>query len=59
VEQAVDAKLGDALKEAEALLLERFRTVTIADIAADFDRRMPEGRCNIHGDIHAEQSASS
>ncbi|WP_112942831.1 MULTISPECIES: RrF2 family transcriptional regulator [unclassified Rhizobium] len=58
VEQAVDAKLGDALKEAEALLLERFRTVTIADIAADFDRRMPEGQCNIHGNIHTEQSAS-
>lgn len=48
VEQAVDAKLDDALKEAEALLLERFRTVTVADIAADFDRRMPGGQCNDH-----------
>lgn len=37
VEQAVDARLNDALQEAETLLLERFRSVTVADIAQDFD----------------------
>jgi DNA-binding IscR family transcriptional regulator len=55
VEQAVDARLDDALREAEALLLDRFRAVTVADIAADFDRRMPGQQCN----SHAEHSAST
>jgi DNA-binding IscR family transcriptional regulator len=53
VEQAVDAKLGDALRAAETLLLERFRSVTVADIAADFDHRLPGHQCS----DHAEPSA--
>ncbi len=39
VEQAVNASLADALRAAEATLLARLGTVTLADIAADFDRR--------------------
>ncbi|TWI69685.1 Rrf2 family protein [Pseudoduganella lurida] len=33
VERAVNAALGDALRDAEALLLERFGNVTLADLA--------------------------
>ena len=33
VERAVNVELGDALREAEALLLERFDRVTLADLA--------------------------
>ncbi|RUT34493.1 Rrf2 family transcriptional regulator [Arsenicitalea aurantiaca] len=39
VEQAVNAALGDAFAEAEALLRERFGTVTLAALADDFSRR--------------------
>lgn len=39
VEQAVNAALDDAFQAAEALLLERFATVSLADLAADFQRR--------------------
>jgi len=39
VEQAVNAALGDALQEAEALLLARFGKITLADLARDFDKR--------------------
>ncbi|MDO1530045.1 Rrf2 family transcriptional regulator [Fulvimonas sp. R45] len=39
VEQAVNAALDDAFEAAEALLLERFAAVTLADLAADFARR--------------------
>ena len=39
VEQAVNAALGSAFAEAEALLLERFSEITLADLAADFTRR--------------------
>ncbi|HEX2560287.1 Rrf2 family transcriptional regulator [Phenylobacterium sp.] len=42
VEQAVNAALGDALAEAEQRLLARFGKVTIASLAADFDRRERE-----------------
>ncbi|MGK6321767.1 Rrf2 family transcriptional regulator [Sphingomonas sp. DT-51] len=44
VEQAVNASLDDALREAEALLLRRLGDVSLADIAADFDRRVAEVR---------------
>lgn len=48
VERAVNGSLEDALQEAEALLLRRLADVTLADIAADFDRRFaalsPEDR---------------
>ncbi|HEV7305991.1 Rrf2 family transcriptional regulator [Ensifer sp.] len=39
VEQAVNAALDTAFAEAEALLLERFAHVTLADLAEDFTRR--------------------
>ncbi len=40
VEQAVNAALDDSLAEAEALLLARFGTVTLAALSADFHARM-------------------
>ncbi|WP_106744072.1 Rrf2 family transcriptional regulator [Yoonia maritima] len=39
VEQAVNSALDDAFAEAEALLIERFKTVTLANLAADFAQR--------------------
>lgn len=42
VEQAVNASLESALREAEALLFRRLADMSLADIAADFDRRMVE-----------------
>lgn len=33
IERAVNATLGDAMRDAEALLLERFGSVTLADLA--------------------------
>ncbi|MCW1917524.1 Rrf2 family transcriptional regulator [Rhodobacter sp. KR11] len=44
VEQAVNAALGQAMAEAEALLLDRFAQVTLADLARDFARRHAEVR---------------
>lgn len=41
VEQAVNAALDDAFEQAEALLLRRFESVTLAALAADFARRRP------------------
>jgi len=40
VEQAVNAALGRAFEEAEALLLSRFGEVTLAELSADFHRRL-------------------
>lgn len=40
VEQAVNAALDGALREAEAVLVCHLGQVTLADLAADFDRRM-------------------
>ncbi len=39
VEQAVNEALQGALRDAEALLTARLRSVTLADLAADFERR--------------------
>ena len=39
VEQAVNHAVGDALREAEALILTRLKSVTLGDLAADFERR--------------------
>lgn len=39
VEQAVNAALDDAFVAAEALLMARLETVSLADLAADFGRR--------------------
>lgn len=44
VEQAVNAALEDTFAAAEALLLERFSTITLADLAADFARRHAAAR---------------
>jgi DNA-binding IscR family transcriptional regulator len=40
VEQAVNAALDDAFRDAETLLLERFGAVTLAQLSADFHARM-------------------
>lgn len=40
VEQAVNAALDTAFRDAEALLLARFADVTLAQLAADFHARM-------------------
>ena len=40
VEQAVNAALGEALDAAEALLLSRFGSITLAALSADFHRRL-------------------
>lgn len=39
VEQSVNAALDEAFREAEALLLDRFQNITLAELAADFARR--------------------
>ncbi|MDO9357125.1 MAG: Rrf2 family transcriptional regulator [Solirubrobacteraceae bacterium] len=43
VEQAVNAALGDAYLEAQALLLARLGTVTLAQLSKDFHRRLVAG----------------
>jgi len=42
VEQAVNAALSDAFREAEALLLARFETVTLAALSNDFHARLKQ-----------------
>ena len=42
VEQAVNAALGQAFDEAEALLLHRFGEITLAQLSADFHARLIE-----------------
>ena len=42
VEQSVNAALEGAFADAEALLLDRFAHVTLADLATDFGRRHAE-----------------
>lgn len=46
VEQSVNAALDGAFAEAEALLLDRFAHVTLADLAADFARRHARHRAS-------------
>lgn len=54
VEQAVNAALSDAFRDAEALLLERFGAVTLAQLSADFHARMAASGKTIHLEtIHA------
>lgn len=38
VERAVNHAISDAMTQAEALLIERLRAVTLADLSQDFDR---------------------
>ncbi|MCT7373753.1 Rrf2 family transcriptional regulator [Chelativorans salis] len=40
VEQAVDARMEKTLGEAEALLVARFGTITVAELAEDFELRL-------------------
>ena len=40
VEQAVNAALDTSFRDAEALLLDRFEQVTLAELSADFHARM-------------------
>lgn len=42
VEQAVNAALGQAFDDAEALLLRRFGEITLAQLSADFHARLSE-----------------
>lgn len=42
VEKAVNAALGETLREAEAIVVKRLAAVSLADIAADFGERMLE-----------------
>jgi DNA-binding IscR family transcriptional regulator len=46
VEQSVNAVIGTAFAEAEALLLQRFSEVTVADLAAEIARRHAATRRN-------------
>ena len=39
VEQAVNAALDDVFEQAELLLLQKFESISLADLAADFARR--------------------
>lgn len=50
VEQAVNAALDDAFRDAEALLLSRLGGVTLAALASDFHQRMAARGCK-PGDI--------
>lgn len=50
VEQAVNAALADSFREAEAMLLARLGTITLATLYADFSGRLalrasPQGSC--------------
>lgn len=55
VEQAVNTALDGAIAEAEALLLERFARITLAELAADFARRHAEARLHLEeGSRHAQ-----
>lgn len=51
VEQAVNVTLASAFDEAEALLMERFASVSIAQIAQEFKARYPAERMELqaHG----------
>ncbi len=42
VEQAVDGALDETLRQAETMLRQRFRDITVADVAADFDGRLAD-----------------
>lgn len=44
VEQSVNAVLDDAFAQAEAFLLERFASVTLADLSAEFSGRLRDAK---------------
>lgn len=49
LEQAVNAALDGAMKEAEALLLARFQSLTLAQLAGDFTTRLNAIHHKDHG----------
>ncbi|MBZ2208360.1 RrF2 family transcriptional regulator [Massilia soli] len=53
VEKVVNQSLASAFDEAEALLIERFKDVTLADLSKQFNHLYTQHK----GDIHAHQSA--
>lgn len=53
VEQAVNAALDDAFKQAETALMARLNTVTLASLSEDFHRRMVAGNCSNKDTFHA------
>ncbi|MGJ7531116.1 RrF2 family transcriptional regulator [Variovorax sp. GB1P17] len=53
VEQAVNAALDGVCDEAEALLLRRFNSITLADLSKDFHRRMTGGGLTLKDIEHA------
>ena len=55
VAQAVNDALAGAAQEAEALLLKRFGTVTLATLSADFHRRMAQHKTHGHHLQHTLQ----
>lgn len=52
VEQAVNTALGDAFRAAEALLLARLGEVSLAELSADFRRRMAAHPRKRHAHAH-------
>lgn len=52
VEQAVNAALHDAYRQAEALLLTRLGTVTLAALCGDFHHRMDSGHHSLEEISH-------
>jgi DNA-binding IscR family transcriptional regulator len=54
VAQAVNEALADAAREAEALLLKRLGTVTLATLSADFHDRLSRHSAR-HGHTHTHQ----
>jgi len=51
VEQAVDARMAQTLAEAERLLFDRFRGITVMDLAADFEQRLGTHRQSREADV--------
>lgn len=53
VEKAVDARMTEALGEAQALLLARFGAITVGDLARDFDKRHARHKAGKRGNCAA------
>ena len=56
VEQSVNAALEATFEEAEALLMQRFSEITLADLAADFARRHAAVRSKRNGPCNTTSS---
>ena len=52
LEQAVNAALEQAYRDAQVLLLERLGSVTLAELARDFHRRLSESGRPLHEGVH-------